>query len=122
MAKALSRIGMDDGKSLEYLQSINMVPEVTDPYGYMEKQGMMVTRLTPEQMQNFYKATQKFVTNGPKIGPDLVKAAQDDMASAKKIISLDFAQAGQCEQTCLLPGLRNLNFERISIFSCNFPR
>ncbi len=83
--KALSRIGMDDGKSLEYLQSINMVPEVTDPYGYMEKQGMMVTRLTPEQMQNFYKATQKVRDEWTKkIGPDLVKAAQDDMASARK--------------------------------------
>ena len=66
MARPFSRIGMDDGKSLEYLQSINMVPEVTDPYGYMEKRGMMVTRLTPEQMQNFTRQPKKFVTNGPK--------------------------------------------------------
>ena len=83
--KALSRLGMDDGKSLEYLQSINMVPEVSDPYKYMEEMGMTITRLTPEQMENFQKATQKVRDDWTqKIGPDLVKAAQEDMAAARQ--------------------------------------
>lgn len=82
--KALSRIGLDDGKSLAYLQSINMVPEVTDPYGFMEKNGMIITRITPEQLNNFFKATQGVRDNWTqKIGPDLVKAAQEDMAKAR---------------------------------------
>lgn len=82
--KALSRIGMDNGESAAYLQSINQMPAVTDPYGLMEEKGMVVTRLTPEQIQEFYKATQKIRDDWTKkIGPDLVKAAQEDMAAAK---------------------------------------
>lgn len=82
--KALSRVGLDDGSALKYLQSINKVPEITDPYGYMESKGMKVTKYTPEMIEVFYKATapvrEKWTKN---IGPDLVAAAEEDMKSAK---------------------------------------
>lgn len=83
-SKALSRIGMDEGKSEAYLKSINQLPEVTNPYAEMEKHGMTVTRPSREQIERFHKATQKVRDDWtPKIGADLVKAAQDDMAKAR---------------------------------------
>lgn len=83
-SKALSRLGMDDGASKAYLEKIGKLPEVTDPYACLEKHGMTVTKLTPEQMAAFYKATQPVRDAWTaKIGPDLVKAAQQDMAAAK---------------------------------------
>ena len=82
--KALSRLGMDDGASEAYLKSIGQLPEVTDPYATMKDNGMTVTRLTPEQIEAFHKATQKVRDDWTaKIGPDLVKAAESDMAAAK---------------------------------------
>lgn len=82
--KAISRIGIDNGDAAAYLQSINQLPDVTDPYKYMEEQGMVVTRLTPEQIETFHKATEKVRNEWTeKIGADLVKAAQEDMASAR---------------------------------------
>ena len=83
-SKALSRLGMDDGTSLAYLQSINMTPEVTDPYACLQEHGMTVTRFTPEQIAAFHKATQAVRDAWiPKIGADLVKAAEEDMAAAR---------------------------------------
>lgn len=83
-SKAISRVGLDNGESLEYLKSINEVPDVTDPYGYMESKGMTVTRPTPEQIKKFYDATQNIRADWTtKIGPDLVKAAEEDMAGVK---------------------------------------
>ena len=60
------------------------LPEVTEPYAFMEQQGMIVTRLSPEQIAKFHEATQKVRADWTaKIGPDLVKAAEEDMAAAK---------------------------------------
>ncbi|MBD5646668.1 MAG: TRAP transporter substrate-binding protein DctP [Desulfovibrio sp.] len=82
--KALSRLGMDDGASAAYLKSIGELPEAADPYATMKENGMTVTRLTPEQIQAFHKATQKVRDDWTaKIGPDLVKAAESDMAAVK---------------------------------------
>lgn len=82
--KALSRLGMDDGASLAYLKSINMVPEVADPYTFLEQQGMTVTKLNQEQIAAFYDATRSVREAWiPKIGAELVKAAEEDMASVR---------------------------------------
>ncbi len=82
--KALSRLGMDGGASEAYLKKIGKLPAVTAPYDYMEKQGMTVTRLSPEQIAAFSKATEKVRQDWTqKIGPELVKAAQDDMAKVR---------------------------------------
>lgn len=83
-SKALSRVGLDNGEALAYLESINETPDTADPYKLMEEQGMVVTRLTPEQIQKFFEATQKVRdTWVPQIGEELVKAAQEDMASVR---------------------------------------
>ena len=45
---------------------------------------MTVSRLTPEQIAQFHKATKAVRDDwAAKIGPDLVKAAEQDMAAAK---------------------------------------
>ena len=83
-SKALSRVGLDDGSALKYLRSIGKVPAVTDPYAEQTKNGMIVTRFTPEQIRVFYEATQSVRDKWTKnIGPKLVKAAQADMEAAK---------------------------------------
>ena len=80
-SKALSRLGFDDGSSLAYLQSINKAPAITDPYGECEKNGMTVVKFTPEQVKEFYAATQSVRDKWIKeVGADLVKAAEADMA------------------------------------------
>lgn len=82
--KALSRLGMDDGTSLAYLTSIDRLPAVTAPYAFMEQQGMTVTRLTPEQIAQFAEATRKVREDWTaKIGSELVKAAEADMAAVR---------------------------------------
>ena len=50
----------------------------------MAQNGMTVTRLTPEQIQVFADATKGVREEWTKkIGPELVKAAEADMASVK---------------------------------------
>ncbi|MBQ9240569.1 MAG: TRAP transporter substrate-binding protein DctP [Duodenibacillus sp.] len=83
-SKALSRVGLDDGSALKYLESIGKVPAVTDPYAEQAKHGMTVTRFTPEQVKVFYDATKSVRAKWTKnIGPALVKAAEADMAAAR---------------------------------------
>lgn len=83
-SKALSRLGFDDGSSLAYLQSINKVPAVTDPYKTMEEKGMTVVKFTPEQVDEFYAATQSVRDKWTReIGAELVKAAEEDMKAAR---------------------------------------
>ena len=83
-SKALSRIGLDDGTALKYLQSLNKAPQETDPMAIMKKNGMTVVELTAEQKKAFVDATKSVRDNWTKkIGPALVKAAEEDMASIK---------------------------------------
>lgn len=82
--KALSRLGYDNGESLAYLKSINMVPPVTDPNAEVAKNGVKLSRLTPEQIKVFYDATAEVRKEWtPKIGKALVDAAVSDMKSAQ---------------------------------------
>ena len=75
---------MDDGASKAYLEKIGKLPEISDPYACLEQHGMTVSRLTPEQIAQFHKSTQAVRDEWTaKIGPDLVKAAEQDMAAAK---------------------------------------
>ena len=78
--KALSRLGNDDGSALEYLKKIGKEPAVTDPKGELRKNGMTVTEYTPAMVKEFYDATKSVRDDWTKkIGPDLVKAAEEDM-------------------------------------------
>lgn len=82
--KAIARVGLDDGSSLAYLESIGATPEITDPYKYLEEKGMVVVKLTKEEMEAFRKATNSVREKWRKeIGEDLVKAAEQDMASVQ---------------------------------------
>ncbi|MCR4667237.1 MAG: TRAP transporter substrate-binding protein DctP [Desulfovibrio sp.] len=82
-SKALSRLGQDPSY-LAYLESINKKPEVTDPYGVLKANGMTVVTPSEEDMKAFFKATQGVRDKWTKnIGPELVKAAEDDIAAAK---------------------------------------
>ena len=80
-SKALSRLGQDP-KYLEYLKKINMVPEVTDPYGILTENGMTVVKPTKEQWEKFYIATEPVRAEWTKkLGKDLVDAARVDINS-----------------------------------------
>ncbi|PIE55122.1 MAG: TRAP transporter substrate-binding protein DctP [Dethiosulfovibrio peptidovorans] len=82
--KAIARIGMDDGQSLAYLQSIGKAPEEVDPYALCEKNGMVITNLTQKNLKAFREATAGIRKDWTKkIGPELVAAAEEDMASVK---------------------------------------
>ena len=63
---------------------MNKVPAVTDPFKTMEEHGMTVVKFSPEQVKEFYDATQSVRDKWTKeIGPDLVKAAEADMKAAQ---------------------------------------
>ncbi|MDR1376169.1 MAG: DctP family TRAP transporter solute-binding subunit [Synergistaceae bacterium] len=84
---ALARVGIDEndgGKNLEYLKSIGKAPEITDWNAELQRVGMIVTNLTPEETQKFVELTKPVLDTWRKtIGEDLVKAAEDDMASVR---------------------------------------
>lgn len=80
-SKALSRLGMDDGSALAHLKELGKLPENPDPYSIMEKNGMTVTRLTREEIEAFYQASESVRKSWTeKIGKALVEAAAADMA------------------------------------------
>lgn len=82
---ALARISLDDGTAKTYLESIKEVPEITDWYQTLKDAGMEVTILTPEQTKAFADKTAPVVKEWrSKIGEDLVKAAEEDMATVAK--------------------------------------
>lgn len=82
--KALSRLSNDNGQAYEYLKSINKLPAVTNPKEELKKNGMTVTEYTPEMIKRFYEATAGVRADWTqKIGPDVVKAAEEDMKAAK---------------------------------------
>ena len=84
---ALARVGIDEndgGKNLEYLKNIDKVPEILDSDAELQRVGMVVTNLTPEEIQKFVELTKPVVETWRKtIGEELVKAAEADMAAVK---------------------------------------
>ena len=74
----------DGGKNLEFLKGIGKTPEVSDWNKHLTEVGMTVTDLTPEQMKVLMDKTQPVRDAWrSKIGEDLVKAAEEDMATVK---------------------------------------
>ena len=84
---ALARVGLDEkdgGKNLDFLKGIEKMPEISDWNKQLTEVGMTVTDLSPEQMKVFMDKTQSVRDAWrSKIGEDLVKAAEEDMAAAK---------------------------------------
>jgi len=82
--KAVARIGLDDGSSYDYLKSINALPKVTEPYKYLEENGMTVTKLSRQQVEAFKSATADVMSEWRKeLGEDFVETAEQDMASCQ---------------------------------------
>lgn len=87
---ALIRMGLDDGQSIKYLKAKNLLPPDSesiphDPIGFLRSKGVTYTILTPAQIAEFRKLCQPVYEKWiPKIGADLVKAAEEDMARARK--------------------------------------
>ncbi len=81
---AMARVGLDDGEALQYLKSINKVPQLTDYYGAIKESGAEVVRLTEDETKAFVEAT-KPVRDAwkSKIGNELYEAAEADMAKVK---------------------------------------
>ena len=60
------------------------MPSVSDPYGIMEAHQMNIVKFTPEQIAEFYAATQGVRDKWTKeIGPELVSAAEADMKAVR---------------------------------------
>lgn len=82
--KSIARIGLDDGSSYKYLESINALPKVTEPYKHLEEQGMTVTTLTDEQLEAFKEATADVRLKWTlTLGEDFIKTAEADMAAVR---------------------------------------
>ncbi|NLL36716.1 MAG: DctP family TRAP transporter solute-binding subunit [Fretibacterium sp.] len=84
---ALARVGLDEndgGKNLEFLKSIGKAPEILDWTTTLQDCGVTITTPTPEQMQVLVDKTKPVLDAWrSKIGEELVKAAEEDMASVR---------------------------------------
>ena len=84
---ALARVGLDEndgGRNLEFLKSIGKAPEITDWFKELERVGMTVTNLTPEELAKFVELTKPvYGAWREKIGAELITAAEADMAGVK---------------------------------------
>lgn len=82
--KALARVGLDDGASKAYLEGMNKPEEVVDWYATLKDAGMVISVLTPEETAMFVEKTTPVLEEWKgKIGDELVKAAEADMAGVK---------------------------------------
>lgn len=82
--KALARAGLDDGRSLALLEEMGETVAIQDPYAYVEEQGVILTRLTPEARSAFREATRSVTEKWVQtIGPDLVAQAEADKKSVQ---------------------------------------
>ncbi len=84
---ALGRCGLDEndgGKNAAYLKKIGKQPESTDWQATLTKAGAKVVNLSPAEMKAFVDATKPLIDQWrDKIGADLIKTAQADMAAAR---------------------------------------
>jgi len=84
---ALARVGIDENdgsRHLEFLKSIDRAPEITDWDAELERVGMTVTTLTPEEIQKFVELTKSVIDEWrDRIGAALIEAAESDMAAVR---------------------------------------
>ena len=86
---AASRIGVDDGWSRQYLEEKGMYPPdrtlvpSDEPYKFLEEKGVVIHKLTPEQIKPWRDAVQPVYDKWiPRIGKELVEQAVKDMEAA----------------------------------------
>lgn len=87
--KCLARLGLDDGTSEKWLKSKNLYPAQNDlssidPRGFVKSKGVQVTLLNAAEIKAFADKTvsvrEKWI---PKVGKELVEAAEKDMKNVK---------------------------------------
>ncbi|SBV99161.1 Trap dicarboxylate transporter-dctp subunit [uncultured delta proteobacterium] len=85
---ALGRAGLDEndgGKNAAYLATLGKKADSDNWDETLKKAGATVTNLTPEEMKAFVDVTKPVVDAWrEKVGADLIKAAEADMASVRK--------------------------------------
>ncbi|HLT59127.1 MAG TPA: DctP family TRAP transporter solute-binding subunit [Limnochordales bacterium] len=82
--RALSRAGLDGGRSVELLREMGEPVEIEDPIAFLEDLGVTVVQLTPEDRAAFRAATQSVTERWTQIiGEDLVRQAEADKAAAR---------------------------------------
>ena len=84
---ALSRAGIDEtdgGTNAAYLKSIGKQADSENWNGTLTAAGAIVANLTPDEMKAFADATASVINDWrDKIGADLIKTAQEDMAAVR---------------------------------------
>ena len=87
---ALCRAGLDGGESIRILKDdFNHEMAVPDPIGLMKEKGITVSSLAADQVEAFARATAEIRTHwSEKIGIDLVRLAEADMARSSNPESL----------------------------------
>ena len=84
---ALGRAGLDEndgGKNAAYLKSFGKQPDSDNWDETLKKAGVTVTNLTAAEMKAFLDTTKPVVDAWrDKVGADLIKAAEEDMASVR---------------------------------------
>lgn len=85
--KALSRLTLDNGWAEKWLTEHNLMPtapELLNPREYVQNHGVEITLLTAEEIKAFRDKMQPIYEKWvPKIGEELVAAAEEDMKNAK---------------------------------------
>lgn len=87
--KCLARLGLDDGSSEKWLKAKGLYPDPKDisaiaPREFVKSKGVQLTQLSPKEIEIFadklIPVREKWI---PKVGIDLVKAAERDMDKVK---------------------------------------
>lgn len=85
--KCLSRLGLDNSDSEKWLRDHDLMPiqpEQLNPRQYVKDHGVEVTLLTPEEIAAFRSKMGPIYDKWiPKVGKELVDAANEDMKNAK---------------------------------------
>jgi len=79
--KALSRVGLDGGVSLEILKNrFHTAPEIPDPLRYLREHGMEIVTLTDDEHRRFMAAARTVEEKwADKVGRAVYQAAQKDI-------------------------------------------
>ncbi len=87
--RCLARLNLDDGFSKSWLTEKGLMPAdnsegALDPRAYLAEQGTEVNVLTTEEIEQFRAVTEGVYAKWTEIiGEDLIKLAQEDMASVR---------------------------------------
>lgn len=79
--KALSRVGLDEGLSLQRLASVySHQVEVADPLEFLREKGMQIVSLTPEEVARFKEVTRTVLEKWKNaLGTEVLQAAETDL-------------------------------------------